>query len=248
MAGIREVLIITTPRRRATSSSGCSVTAPSWGIDLALRRAAPARRAWRRRSSSARTSSASEQVALVLGDNIFYGAGLGTALKANTEVDGGHVFAYHVSNPQRVRRRRVRRRRAAVVDRGEADRAAQQLRRARPVLLRQRRRRDRARDHAERARRARDHRRQRALPAPAARLRVDRARPRDGLARHRDVRLADGRRRVRAGGRAAPGPARSGASRRSPGARASSTPTQLAALAEPLRKSGYGDYLLDLLT
>ena len=40
-----------------------------------------------------------EKVCLVLGDNIFYGSGLGTALKSNTDVIGGHVFAYHVSNP-----------------------------------------------------------------------------------------------------------------------------------------------------
>jgi glucose-1-phosphate thymidylyltransferase len=41
-----------------------------------------------------------EKVCLVLGDNIFYGTGLGTALKANSEVRGGHIFAYHVTNPQ----------------------------------------------------------------------------------------------------------------------------------------------------
>lgn len=41
-----------------------------------------------------------EKVCLVLGDNIFYGTGLGTALKANSEVQGGHIFAYHVNNPQ----------------------------------------------------------------------------------------------------------------------------------------------------
>ena len=40
-----------------------------------------------------------EKVCLVLGDNIFYGTGLGTALKANADVDGGHIFAYHVMNP-----------------------------------------------------------------------------------------------------------------------------------------------------
>jgi len=38
--------------------------------------------------------------ALVLGDNIFHGAGLGTALSRLPAPDGGHVFAYHVSNPQ----------------------------------------------------------------------------------------------------------------------------------------------------
>jgi glucose-1-phosphate thymidylyltransferase len=40
-----------------------------------------------------------ESVCLVLGDNIFFGTGLGTALKGCVEVNGGHVFAYHVSNP-----------------------------------------------------------------------------------------------------------------------------------------------------
>jgi glucose-1-phosphate thymidylyltransferase len=40
-----------------------------------------------------------EKVCLVLGDNIFFGTGLGTALKNCVGVDGGHVFAYHVSNP-----------------------------------------------------------------------------------------------------------------------------------------------------
>ena len=40
-----------------------------------------------------------EKVCLVLGDNIFYGSGLGTSLKENTNVTGGHIFAYHVSNP-----------------------------------------------------------------------------------------------------------------------------------------------------
>ena len=41
-----------------------------------------------------------DKVCLVLGDNIFYGSGLGTALKSNTLVQGGHIFAYHVSNPE----------------------------------------------------------------------------------------------------------------------------------------------------
>jgi glucose-1-phosphate thymidylyltransferase len=38
--------------------------------------------------------------ALVLGDNIFHGAGLGTSLRKHTEVDGGLIFAHHVSNPE----------------------------------------------------------------------------------------------------------------------------------------------------
>ncbi|TFD29221.1 glucose-1-phosphate thymidylyltransferase RfbA [Cryobacterium lyxosi] len=38
-------------------------------------------------------------VALVLGDNIFHGAGLGASLRGNAEIEGARIFAYHVSNP-----------------------------------------------------------------------------------------------------------------------------------------------------
>jgi glucose-1-phosphate thymidylyltransferase len=41
-----------------------------------------------------------EKVALVLGDNIFHGVGLGSNLRSNTDPDGGVIFAYHVSNPR----------------------------------------------------------------------------------------------------------------------------------------------------
>src|SRR5215217_1653399 len=41
-----------------------------------------------------------DAAALVLGDNIFYGSGLGTALARLPAPEGGHVFAYRVSNPQ----------------------------------------------------------------------------------------------------------------------------------------------------
>lgn len=42
-----------------------------------------------------------DSVALVLGDNIFYGAGLGKMLEKNNNPDGGIVYAYHVSDPER---------------------------------------------------------------------------------------------------------------------------------------------------
>lgn len=42
-----------------------------------------------------------DDVALVLGDNIFYGYGLGEQLEKNTNPDGGIVYAYHVSDPER---------------------------------------------------------------------------------------------------------------------------------------------------
>lgn len=42
-----------------------------------------------------------DKAALVLGDNIFYGTGLGNQLKALNDVEGGYVFAYEVSDPER---------------------------------------------------------------------------------------------------------------------------------------------------
>ncbi len=42
-----------------------------------------------------------EKAALVLGDNIFYGKGFGNLLRDNTDIDGGLVYAYHVSDPER---------------------------------------------------------------------------------------------------------------------------------------------------
>lgn len=42
-----------------------------------------------------------DSVALVLGDNIFYGAGLGKLLEQNTNPGGGIIYAYHVSDPER---------------------------------------------------------------------------------------------------------------------------------------------------
>lgn len=42
-----------------------------------------------------------EKVALILGDNIFYGTGLADLLKANNDPAGGIVYAYHVTDPER---------------------------------------------------------------------------------------------------------------------------------------------------
>ncbi len=42
-----------------------------------------------------------DKVALILGDNIFYGSDLGSKLKDYTDPDGGVIFAYHVSDPER---------------------------------------------------------------------------------------------------------------------------------------------------
>ena len=42
-----------------------------------------------------------EKVALILGDNIFYGSGIAQLLQSNSDPDGGVVFAYHVHDPER---------------------------------------------------------------------------------------------------------------------------------------------------
>src|SRR5690625_5426958 len=42
-----------------------------------------------------------DKVALILGDNLFYGSGFDSILQANTNPDGGMIFAYHVHDPER---------------------------------------------------------------------------------------------------------------------------------------------------
>tara|TARA_R110001632_G_scaffold112095_1_gene223022 strand:- start:52228 stop:53082 length:855 start_codon:yes stop_codon:yes gene_type:complete len=42
-----------------------------------------------------------DKVALILGDNIFYGSGLATLLQANNDPEGGIIYAYHVHDPER---------------------------------------------------------------------------------------------------------------------------------------------------
>ena len=85
-----------------------------------------------------------DSVALVLGDNIFYGPGLGTSLSRFQNVSGGAIFAYRVADPSAYGVVEFGSRRHGAVDRGEAGHAEVALCGARPVLLRQRRRRDRA--------------------------------------------------------------------------------------------------------
>jgi glucose-1-phosphate thymidylyltransferase len=98
-AGIREILLITTPvdqdqfRRLLGDGSqwGCrfvyAVQEEPRGLADAFRVGAE--------------FIGDESVAMVLGDNIFYGYGLGRQLKGLSEPDGGAVFAYHVADPER---------------------------------------------------------------------------------------------------------------------------------------------------
>ena len=99
MAGIREVLIITTPEDNASfrrllgdgSELGCHFEYAIQEIPNGLAQA----------FVIGEKFIGKERVALVLGDNIFHGAGLGSQLKTLSDVDGGYVFAYRVSDPER---------------------------------------------------------------------------------------------------------------------------------------------------
>ena len=98
MAGIREVLVISTPddmpgfQRLLGDGSRIGIS-----IQYEIQ---PSPDGLAQAFLIGEKFIADEKVCLVLGDNIFYGSGLGTALKSNTQVQGGHIFAYHVSNPE----------------------------------------------------------------------------------------------------------------------------------------------------
>src|SRR5690348_13594796 len=98
MSGIREVLIITTPEDndqfRRLLGDGSSL---GMRLEYAVQ---PRPEGLAQAFVIGADFIGDKNVALVLGDNIFYGAGLGTALRSNIDLEGGHVFAYHVSNPQ----------------------------------------------------------------------------------------------------------------------------------------------------
>ena len=99
MAGIKEILIITTPEDNAQfkrllgdgTQVGCHFEYAIQEIPNGLAQAfvigAP--------------FIGDAKVALILGDNIFYGTGLGGQLKELNNVEGGYVFAYQVSDPER---------------------------------------------------------------------------------------------------------------------------------------------------
>src|SRR3954464_10127380 len=99
MAGINEILIISTPQdlpnfERLLGDGkrlGCSFTYAVQEIPNGLAQA----------FVIGEKFIGKEKVALILGDNIFYGVGLGGSLKKINNPDGGVVFAYHVSDPER---------------------------------------------------------------------------------------------------------------------------------------------------
>ncbi len=99
LAGIREILIITTPEDQASfqkllgdgSALGCrfeyAIQAQPNGLAEAF--------------IIGEKFIGDDKVALVLGDNIFYGNGLSKLLQSKTDVEGGAIFAYPVRDPER---------------------------------------------------------------------------------------------------------------------------------------------------
>ena len=99
MAGIREILIISTPDQLPSfehllgdgKKFGCEFSYAVQDEPNGLAQAFVIGEKFIGR----------DKVALILGDNIFYGAGLGRLLQQHQNPDGGVVFAYHVSDPER---------------------------------------------------------------------------------------------------------------------------------------------------
>jgi glucose-1-phosphate thymidylyltransferase len=97
MADINEILIITTPeyneqfRALLGDGSGLGIR-----IEYAVQ---PSPDGLAQAFIIGEEFIGDESVALVLGDNIFHGAGLGSSLRGNADLQGARIFAYHVSNP-----------------------------------------------------------------------------------------------------------------------------------------------------
>ena len=99
MAGIHEILIISTPHDLPNfkkllgdgSQIGCQFSYAEQAVPNGLAQA----------FVIGADFIGGDSVALVLGDNIFFGANMHELLQSNTNPDGGVVFAYHVSDPER---------------------------------------------------------------------------------------------------------------------------------------------------
>ncbi len=99
MAGINEILIISTPHDLPNfqkllgdgSTIGCQFSYAEQAVPNGLAQA----------FVIGADFIGDDSVALVLGDNIFFGANMQELLRSNTTPEGGVVFAYHVSDPER---------------------------------------------------------------------------------------------------------------------------------------------------
>ncbi|WP_018349110.1 glucose-1-phosphate thymidylyltransferase RfbA [Longispora albida] len=98
MAGISEILVITTPEDQQQFQRLLG-DGSQWGLRLEYTvQARPEGIA--QAFVLGEEFIAGEPVGLILGDNIFHGAGLGRRLSEHTDLHGGRIFAYQVANPQ----------------------------------------------------------------------------------------------------------------------------------------------------
>ena len=98
LAGIRDTLVITTPHD-APAFQGLLGNGDQFGINLTYK-TQPSPDGLAQAFTLGADHIGDESVALVLGDNIFYGPGVGSQLQGFENIDGGAVFAYWVSNPE----------------------------------------------------------------------------------------------------------------------------------------------------
>lgn len=98
-AGIRDILVITTPEEQSGFQRLLG-DGSQWGINLQYA-VQPSPDGLAQAFIIGEEFVGDDKVALVLGDNIFYGAALDDSLRACTDPEGGVVFAYEVSDPER---------------------------------------------------------------------------------------------------------------------------------------------------
>ncbi len=98
MADIREILVITTPEY-AGQFEALLGDGSELGISLTYAQQ-PSPDGLAQAFLIGEQFIGDDSVALVLGDNIFHGSGLGSALRRYTDIDGGLIFAYQVANPE----------------------------------------------------------------------------------------------------------------------------------------------------
>ena len=99
LAGISDVLVITTPHDAPFLPPPSRVTVAS-SASTSPTRSSTSPTASRQAFVLGADHVGDDSAALVLGDNIFYGPGMGAQLRRHVDPDGGAVFAYHVSNPR----------------------------------------------------------------------------------------------------------------------------------------------------
>jgi glucose-1-phosphate thymidylyltransferase len=97
LAGIREVLVITTPHE-AESFRRLLGDGSSYGIEIGYA-VQPSPDGLAQAFLIGAEHIAGEPVALALGDNIFYGPGLGSQLRRFADIDGAAIFGYRVADP-----------------------------------------------------------------------------------------------------------------------------------------------------